>query len=88
MSEKLLVDIVGWTGSLFVVGVYALNVAGKLKSTSLIYLWANIAGSICLVVNTYYMGAYPSTGVNVIWILIAFWGIFSRKNTNKVLDNN
>ena len=83
MSEKLLVDIVGWTGSLFVVGVYALNVAGKLKSTSLIYLWANIVGSICLVVNTYYMGAYPSTGVNIIWILIALWGIFSRKNTNK-----
>lgn len=83
MSEKLLVDIVGWTGSLFVVGVYALNVAGKLKSTSLIYLWANIVGSICLVVNTYYMGAYPSTGVNIIWILIAFWGIFSRKNKNK-----
>lgn len=82
MSEKLLVDIVGWTGSLFVVGVYALNIAGKLKSTSLIYLWANIVGSICLVVNTYYMGAYPSTGVNIIWILIAFWGIFSRKNTN------
>lgn len=83
MSEKLLVDIVGWTGSLFVVGVYALNIAGKLKSTSLIYLWANIVGSICLVVNTYYMGAYPSTGVNIIWILIALWGIFSRKNTNK-----
>lgn len=88
MSEKFLVDSVGWTGSLLVVGVYALNIAGKLKSTSPLYLWANVVGSIGLAVNTYYMGAYPSSGVNVIWILIALWGIFNRKNTSKISNNN
>jgi hypothetical protein len=87
MSGKILIDCAGWIGSLLVVIVYALNIVGKLKSSSPIYLWGNVVGSIGLVVNTCYMGAYPSTVVNLIWIVIAVWGIFSRKNNN-VLNTN
>lgn len=80
MSEiPLWVNVTGWIASGLVVAAYALNILGRIKSTSGFYLWGNIFGSIGLIINTWYIGAYPSTFVNVVWVLIALWGVFRSR---------
>ena len=74
----LIIDIVGWFGSILVVAAYALNIYGKLSSGSTPYYTLNIAGSAALVVNTLYHHAIPSMVVNVIWIGIALVAMLKR----------
>jgi hypothetical protein len=84
MTVKLWIDIVGWIGSVLVVGAYALNISGRLRADASAYLWANVFGSIGLIFNTAYIGAYPSAFVNVIWVFIALWGFWNRRKNVKI----
>ena len=74
----LLVDLIGWIGSLLVVVAYALNMYGKLSSGSTPYYVLNITGSAGLIVNTLYHHAIPSMVVNVVWIGIALVALLKR----------
>jgi len=65
------IDIVGWIGSVAVVFAYALISLNKLNSRSRVYQVLNLVGSLGLVVNTAYYRAYPSTFVNIVWLVIA-----------------
>lgn len=71
MTVVSYVDILGWIGSAAVISAYALISLNKLNSRSRVYQVLNLAGSLCLVVNTAYYRAYPSTLVNVVWLVIA-----------------
>ena len=71
MLSASLIDIIGWIGSASVVIAYALLSNNKLVSSSLTYQLLNLLGGICLVINTFYHAAYPSTLVNVVWAVIA-----------------
>ncbi len=83
MSQNTLIDILGWIGSVLVVGAYAFSISGRLRPSSKVYLWANLVGSAFLIVNTLTYGAIPSTMVNIIWVGIALWGMLKRQpNTN------
>ena len=84
MTERLIVDILGWVGSVLVVGAYALNISGKLHATTKAYLWANLVGSAFLIVNTLTHGAIPSAMVNIIWVGIALWGMFKQEKGKPV----
>lgn len=77
------IDMIGWIGSAMIVGAYAFNTYGKIRSDSHIYHWLNIIGSICLVINTYYHNAIPSTVVNAIWIVIALLGLLRIRRVRK-----
>jgi hypothetical protein len=59
MTLNLLIDTLGWLG------------AAALLVASVPYQVLNVVGSIGLIMNTVYYGAYPSTFVNVVWIAIA-----------------
>ncbi len=74
---NMTIDILGWTGGLMVLVAYGLISSDRITSRSPFYHFLNAIGSICLVVNTAFYGAYPSTFVNVIWLSIAVLG-FSR----------
>lgn len=74
---KFSIDVIGWIGALLVVVAYALISFKKVEGNSLKYQLLNIFGGICLIVNTYYYGAIPSTLVNVIWVIIAVFAIFA-----------
>jgi hypothetical protein len=73
------VEIMGWIASMLNVGSYALNITGKLETTSKWYIWANIIGGFFFIINTYFHQAYPSMLVNVVWVIIAFVMIFKNK---------
>lgn len=84
MTERLIIDILGWVGSVLVVGAYALNISGRLHATTKAYLWANLVGSAFLIVNTLTYGAIPSAMVNIIWVGIALWGMFKQEKGKSV----
>jgi drug/metabolite transporter (DMT)-like permease len=71
MAPTSYIDIVGWIGSAAVVCAYALISLDKLNSRSRVYQVLNLVGSLGLVVNTAYYRAYPSTFVNIVWLVIA-----------------
>jgi hypothetical protein len=68
---KLLIDILGWVGSVEVILAYGLNSYQKMKSDSMLFQVLNLTGAAFLIVNTIYYGAYPSTFINIVWVVIA-----------------
>lgn len=70
---QMLIDIVGWLGALALLAAYGMVSAKRLQGNSPSYQLLNLFGGICLVVNTVYYGAYPSSAVNLVWIGIALY---------------
>ncbi len=71
LINNLAIDVVGWAGAALLLVAYGLVSARKVTGGSAAYQLLNLGGSILLMANTAYYGAYPSTFVNVIWLLIA-----------------
>ena len=80
----MLIEILGWLGSIMVILAFALNIYKRLDSDSVTYYFLNIAGSSLLIINTVYHHAIPSAMVNVVWVLIVVMAIFnkSRRQAN------
>lgn len=69
---EIIVDAIGWIGSLEVIAAYIMvSFEFRRKVNKRIYQGLNLSGSLFLIVNTVYHGAYPSAFVNVIWLIIA-----------------
>ena len=75
----LLIEILGWVGSVLIVGAYYFNIKGKIAASSKAYILCNLFGGIFFVLNTFYHRAYPSMAVNIIWVLIAATAIFKKE---------
>jgi hypothetical protein len=71
MEHNLLIDIIGWVGAVALLAAYGLVSARRLEGNSIRYQLLNLLGGGFLIVNSFYYGAYPSVGVNVVWIAIA-----------------
>lgn len=85
---ELLIETLGWIGSVLIVGAYASNIYGRLRADALLYIWANIIGGCFFVVNTIYHHAYPSAVVNVIWVIIALNAVTKKMIRKKqAIDN-
>ena len=67
----LLIDILGWIGSLLVVVAYGLNSYQKIKSDSLFFYALNLLGGVFLIVYSVHKAAYANTFVNIVWVVIA-----------------
>ncbi|MFY0598856.1 MAG: hypothetical protein JXR03_04235 [Cyclobacteriaceae bacterium] len=72
---KLLIDVLGWIGSVEVILAYFLISYKKVDSDSRLYQLLNLTGAIFLIVNTIYYGAYPSTFINIVWVGIAVFAL-------------
>ena len=70
MNPKLLIDILGWTGSILYLLAYALVSAKKTEGDSLLYQSINIFAGSLLVIYTLALGAYATTGLNAVWVVI------------------
>jgi hypothetical protein len=70
MTPKLLIEILGWTGSVLYLLAYALVSMKKAEGDSVIYQGMNIIAGILLVVYTLALGAYATTGLNAVWVAI------------------
>jgi hypothetical protein len=72
----IFIDALGWIGAALVLVAYWLLSIKWMEGDWLSYQALNIAGAALLVVNSYYLGAYPSVGVNAIWAGIAALTMF------------
>ena len=70
MPTKLLIDILGWTGSMLYLLAYALVSAKKTEGDSVVYQGMNILAGLLLVVYTLALGAFATTGLNAVWVVI------------------
>jgi len=78
--NEFMIDIIGWVGSIILIAAYWANSKDLINAQTFTYQFLNILGSILLIVNTIYYGAYPSSAVNIIWVVIG--SFFLMKNTN------
>jgi hypothetical protein len=70
MNSKLLIDALGWTGSILYLLAYALVSLKKTEGDSLLYQGLNIVAAILVVIYTLSLGAYATSGLNAVWIAI------------------
>lgn len=70
MVPKLLIDILGWTGSILYLLAYVLVSAKKTEGDSLLYQGINIFAGVLLVIYTLSLGAYATTGLNAVWVFV------------------
>ena len=73
MSLKLLINVLGWTGSLFYLLAYALVSTKKTEGDSVLYQGMNIFAGALLVIYTLSLGAYATTGLNAVWVAIGLF---------------
>jgi hypothetical protein len=78
LDHNLIVDILGWAGAVILLSAYGLVSVRKLEGDSVPYQLLNLAGGLFLIVNTVYYGAYPSSGVNLVWSMIAILALSKR----------
>lgn len=69
--ERTIIDILGWLGAILYLVAYGLISAKKVEGDSWLYQGLNIIAGILLVINTFYLHAYPSAVLNIAWIGIA-----------------
>lgn len=78
MSGRLLADTVGWAGAGCLLVGYGLVSAGRIAPGRGYHL-LNLAGAIGLAVNGIVHRAWPSTVVNLVWLVIGMTALHSRR---------
>lgn len=76
--NEILIETVGYASGILVLIAFLLNAYNFISSQSNIYRWLNIIGSLGLIIHTYVHHAYPSTIVNVVWIIVAITSLFRK----------
>ena len=73
-----IIEIIGWIGTILIVGSYFLNINGKIKSNSVPYIISNLAGGILFSIYTYAHSTWPNMVVNIIWVIIAIAALMKK----------
>ena len=69
--ERNIIDILGWAGTILYLVAYGLISAKKVEGDSWVYQGLNIIAGVFLIINTFYLRAYPSAGLNLALVGIA-----------------
>jgi hypothetical protein len=72
---KIIIEIIGWIGSIEVLLAYGLNTYQKIRSDSPVFYFLNLTGGIFLIVYTVYKEAFANAFINIVWVLIAIVAI-------------
>jgi len=76
---KVLIETIGWLGTIAIVGAYGLLTTQRVTLHSRTYQWLNLWGSVGLMLNGAYNGAFPSMMLNFIWLILAARAIRQAK---------
>lgn len=83
MSTNLIIQIIGWTGSVLYLIAYALVSLKKTEGDSVLYQGMNIVAGIMIVIYTLSLKAYATTGLNTVWALIGVFTLGRKWFTRK-----
>lgn len=67
---RLLVDAAGWLGAGALLTAYFLVSTRRVPGDGLAFQLLNLAGGAGLLINGVYYGAWPSAGLNTVWVVI------------------
>jgi len=77
MHLKILIDFLGWSGSILYLLAYARVSLKKTEGDSILsagllrlYQGINIVAGVLLVIYTLSLGAFATTGLNAVWVAI------------------
>ena len=73
MSINLLIETLGWVGTVTYLIAYALVSLKKTEGASALYQGMNIFAGVLLVIYSLYLKAYATTGLNAVWALIGLY---------------
>ena len=88
-ATVVLVNVVGWIGMALLISAYVLVTVGRIAGPGLTFQLMNLVGGAALMVNSAYYGAWPSAGLNVVWVVIGIVGLVRSgraKERGEVLD--
>ncbi|WP_156680743.1 CBU_0592 family membrane protein [Sphingomonas profundi] len=74
----MLIEFVGWAGSVTMLIAYALLSTGRLSARSFVYQAMNIGGAVGMIANSWSHGALPSVFTSVIWMAVGAMAIGQR----------
>lgn len=70
------IEVMGWVGTACVLVAYFLLTKEKMTSSSRMYQLLNLIGALLIGANSLVNRALPSVGVNVVWSIIALYGLW------------
>ena len=73
-------DAIGWLGAASLLMAYALVSGGRVDGRGASFQLMNLTGAIGLAVNGIHHHAWPSAGLNVVWIVIGLWAVTTRSS--------
>lgn len=71
-----MIEVVGWAGTLLILGSYILISTGRLSGQSAVYQGMNVVGSSGLLLNAGWHGALPSVALNIMWCIVGLWALW------------
>jgi len=75
MSKKIFIKAIGWLGTLLLIGTYALNSFGLIKSDTIFYPLLNLIAASALAIRVYADRNYSNLVLEVFWGFIAIIAI-------------
>ena len=73
MHINIIIQTLGWTGSILYLLAYALVSLKKTAGDSILYQGMNIVAGVFLVIYTLSLQAYATTGLNAVWVAIGLF---------------
>lgn len=73
MSSNLIIQTLGWIGTVTYLIAYALVSLKKAEGDSVLYQGMNIFAGVLLVIYSLYLKAYATTGLNAVWAVIGLY---------------
>jgi hypothetical protein len=75
----ILIEAAGWTGAALILAAYILASLGKLEARSATFQWMNVIGAAGFIINSGYKDALPSAVLNVIWVGIGLYTLWTLR---------
>ncbi len=80
---EIVIEIIGWVGTLFVVLAYFLVSYKKIQPTSKRYQLLNLFGALGISVNVWHHQAWPSFALQIVWGAIALVALAKMAQPSK-----
>ena len=80
----------GWIGAMGLLTAFYLNSTNKINANSKLYQWINFFSALLLLINAFYINAYPFIIINIFWAGVALLSVYRlrKKTQSKVTETN
>ncbi len=75
-SRSIIIEILGWYGTVAIITAYALNSFNVISVVNPWYQILNGTGAVGIIILSLNKKAYQPAALNVVWALIAIFGLF------------